>query len=601
MPMDPESCDPSGGRLRLDRQRDPGVVTAILFLILFLPALISSPRLARADDDCHRTVVITEGVRIRVEQGKRIELEALPEKGEGYYLITERFTGSRSNWRQIQLLNGTRSLIEGRWYRIPFDLLSPPYRVAALFAAFPHNRVEDGHFVHRVVCGRSGAVGESFGVIADWYTGDKDRADDLAGLVDQGVWDLRVGEEVAIPVDWLLPQLRVWAEEQAARDIPLEYGVDDQGEYALYRLQQGEALYSSVVIRFTGLMLADEVNEMAALIARRSGIDDVTDIDTGYGIRIPVEYLSDEMLPPGHPDRLAYELNRSLSSGFERAGRGLSLDGITVILDPGHGGRDPGAIHHGVWEDDHVYDIACRIKKVIETRSSGRVIMTVKDRSSGHAPSDRRPLDRDQDEEVSVSPPYKLTEQGATREGVNFRWALANYHYRELVAAGADEHSVVFTSLHADALHPALSGTMIYILGARYGSSRISLSGSVYHRRREVQQCPRIDYYKSDRSRSEGLSRGLAEEVLASLRRHDLPVHGYKPIRNHLVRRRRSYAPAVLRNNVIPLKMLIEVCNLRNKGDSRRMVDPGYRQAVAEAYVDALRNYFDGKNGKGSS
>ncbi len=61
-----------------------------------------------------------------------------------------------------------------------------------------------------------------------------------------------------------------------------------------------------------------------------------------------------------------------------------------------------------------------------------------------------------------------------------------------------------------------------------------------------------------------------------------------------------DYAPAVLRNNVIPLKMLVEVCNLRNEHDSRRMVDPAYRQAVAEAYVEALSSYFDGKNGKGN-
>ncbi len=585
---------------RRGRTADARVILAALLLLLSCAlAAPSSPALA--DDQCRRTVVIYEGVRIRVEQGNRIELEALPEKGEGYYLIAERFTGSRSNWRQVQLLNGTRSLVEGRWYRIPFDLLTPPYRVAALFAVFPHNRVENGHFIHRVVCGRSGERGESFEDIADWYTGDKGRAGDLAGLMGQEtVWDLRVGEEVAVPSDWLLPQLQAWAAEQTARDIPLEYGRDDQGEYAIYRLKQGEALYSSVVIRFTGLMEADEVNEMAALIAERSGIVDVTDIPTGFGVRIPVEYLSDDMLPPGHPERLAYELNRFLSSGFEKAGPGLGLDGITVILDPGHGGRDPGAIHHGVWEDDHVYDIACRIKKVIETRSSGRVIMTVKDRSSGFAPSDRRPLTRDQDEDVTVSPAYALTESGATREGVNFRWALANYHFNELVAAGGDENSVVFASLHADALHPALSGTMIYILGARYGSSRISLSGSTYHLRSEVAAYPRLDCYKSTRSKSEGLSRGLAEEVLASFRRHDLPVHGYQPIRNHLVRKRRSFAPAVLRNNIIPLKMLVEICNLRNEGDGRRMTDPAYRQAVAEAFVEALSTYFDGKNGKGN-
>jgi N-acetylmuramoyl-L-alanine amidase len=568
------------------------------FVLLAAALFLLSPAVTAADD-CDRVVEISEGVRVRVADGNRIELEALPEKGEGYYLLTERFTGARSEWRRVQLLNGTRTLIANRWYRIPYEILSPAYRLTALFAAFPHSRVEDGQFIHRVSCGRQGDRGERFADIARWYTGERGKADDLAALVGQPVWDLRVGEEVGIPIDWLLPELRGWAGEQAAREIPLEYGRDEQGEYALYRLKQGEALYSSVVIRFTGLMLADEVNEMAVLIAERNGIADVTDIPTGYGIRIPVEYLADEMLPPGHPDRLAWELNRALSTGYEKAGRGLGLDGITVILDPGHGGRDPGAIYHGVWEDDHVYDIACRIKQVIETRSSGRVIMTVKDRSLGFRVSDRVRT-RDDDEEVTVTPAYRLSQSGATREGVNFRWALANYHYRELVKQGADEHSVVFASVHADALHPALSGTMIYIGGARYCASRISLSGALYRKRNEVRSYPRLDNYKSARSKSEGLSRGLAEEVLASFRKHDLPVHGYKPVRNHIVRRRRNFAPAVLRNNVIPLKMLIEVCNLRNREDSKRMADPDYRQSVAEAYVEALSAYFDGKNGKGN-
>ncbi len=175
--------------------------------VMLITALLLLPGPATAGEACDRTTEIAEGIRIRVEQGNRIELEALPEPGEGYYKLAERFTGTRSNWRQVQLLNGTRSLIEGRWYRISLDLLTPPYRLAAVRSAFPRNRVEEGHYIHQVVCGRSGDEGERFEHIAHWYCVKGKGADELAGLVDQPVWDLRVGEEVAIPLDWLLPPL----------------------------------------------------------------------------------------------------------------------------------------------------------------------------------------------------------------------------------------------------------------------------------------------------------------------------------------------------------------------------------------------------------
>ena len=84
---------------------------------------------------------------------------------------------------------------------------------------------------------------------------------------------------------------------------PLVYAEDSGGEYALYRLQAGEALYSSVVVRFTGRVFAEDVNAVAAEIAARSRIADVTDIPIGYGVKIPLELVQPEFLPAGHPRR----------------------------------------------------------------------------------------------------------------------------------------------------------------------------------------------------------------------------------------------------------------------------------------------------------
>src|SRR5207245_1962960 len=58
----------------------------------------------------------------------------------------------------------------------------------------------------------------------------------------------------------------------------LRYARDGAGPYAAYRLKRGEALYSAVVVRYTGRVDAQDVNELAMSIARRSGIGDVTGI-----------------------------------------------------------------------------------------------------------------------------------------------------------------------------------------------------------------------------------------------------------------------------------------------------------------------------------
>jgi hypothetical protein len=65
---------------------------------------------------------------------------------------------------------------------------------------------------------------------------------------------------------------------------------------AVYRLKKGEALYSAVVVRFTGRIDADEANRLAQKILEYNGIRDATKIADGTPIRIPAHYLDDEVL-----------------------------------------------------------------------------------------------------------------------------------------------------------------------------------------------------------------------------------------------------------------------------------------------------------------
>ncbi|MCX8083476.1 MAG: N-acetylmuramoyl-L-alanine amidase [Calditerrivibrio sp.] len=49
----------------------------------------------------------------------------------------------------------------------------------------------------------------------------------------------------------------------------------------------------------------------------------------------------------------------------------------TVVIDPGHGGKDPGATYHGLMEKDINLDIAIRVKKKLQEYDSGlKILMT---------------------------------------------------------------------------------------------------------------------------------------------------------------------------------------------------------------------------------
>src|SRR5207247_1104936 len=152
------------------------------------------------------------------------------------------------------------------------------------------------------------------------------------------------------------------------------------GPYASYRLQKGEALYSAVVVRFTGLVYAQEVNEEASKIASRSGVADVHAIPVGYEIKIPVDDLLPDYRAADDPKRIAYEHSKLESAQFANRQKALDLKGVTIILDPGHGGRDTGALVSGVAEARYVYDITLRTAELLRKETRARVVLTVEDR-----------------------------------------------------------------------------------------------------------------------------------------------------------------------------------------------------------------------------
>ncbi|HWC65414.1 MAG TPA: N-acetylmuramoyl-L-alanine amidase, partial [Thermoanaerobaculia bacterium] len=375
----------------------------------------------------------------------------------------------------------------------------------------------------------------------------------------------------------------------------LSYGSDAEGKYALYRLLKGEALYSAVVVRFTGLVHAEDVNAEAAKIAARSGIADVRTIPVGYAVKIPRDDLLPEYRPPDDPKRQEHDRALLETAQFVNRIRAADLQGVTVVLDPGHGGRDTGALVDGVAEARYVYDITLRIADLLRRHTKAKVVCTVQDGDGGAIPDRDRLTAAISAARVMTTPPYPIED---TVAGVHLRWYLSNALLRSAVRKGGDASRVVFLSVHADSLHPAVRGSMVYIPGEQWLRKPFGKSGPVYEARREYRQEPRVAFSRRERLESEGVSRQLAEEIIGSFRRDGLPIHAFNPIRSSVIRSGREWVPAVLRYNSIPARILLEVCNLNNEEDHRLIQTRRYREDVARGVVEALSAFYSGPPAK---
>ncbi|HVS16282.1 MAG TPA: N-acetylmuramoyl-L-alanine amidase [Thermoanaerobaculia bacterium] len=573
----------------LERRRRPAAVW-LLAGALLAGALLAG--VVAAQVPAPQRVVLGPGLAAADGPGGLV-LEAEPLRGEGLLAFAERVCGDRARAEELAGAIGQRQLVVGVRYSVPYACLTPELRRRVIGALFPDGAPTGAGWRYRVP---PSSVVPSLWELSERLTGSGENfraIRDHNELVDES---LRGEQVLIVPAGLLRPPLRQLVEGVQAALPPtdeLVYGSDRGGSYAGYRLKAGEALYSSVVVRFTGRLFAEEVNALADEIARRSGIADVADIPVGFEVKIPLDLLSPEYLPPGHPGRLEYEAGLTESAQYTNRITARGLDGVTVVLDAGHGGRDVGASTAGVWESLYVYDVMLRVRRILESSTNARVVTTTRDGGS-YQIVERDVLPHSQGHAVLVTPPYTIQEG---RIGTNLRWYLANDLLARERRGGRDPDQVVFMSIHADSLHPSVRGAMVYVPGLLPIPSDYGMTGPVYASRQEVKNRPRVSFSRTERVRSEGLSRDLAGHLIRGFRAAGLAVHPNQPVRDRIVRGRNSrpWVPAVLRYNAIPAKVLIEICNLANERDRALVRTRAFRERVAQAIVDGLLQYYDGQ------
>ena len=438
---------------------------------------------------------------------------------------------------------------------------------------------------------------------------------------------LQIGEIIKIPWKWISPELKL---RQFAVKPPLKLKQDKLGKLsAQYQMQTGDTLYSSVVIRFTGRLLNDEVNQIANQLLKLNNISEARLIQNRQKIKIPLELLSEDYLGSKNDEKLSRNISSTTKNAEKIEAQKINslksvpkdkkdkkirnkpnsisrksnisdknnIHKIHVILDSGHGGGDPGAIAGSkknkdlIYEDEVVYDISRRVTELL--KNNGIIVHnTLSD------PNQKKPIrflshKHDKDEQLLVTPRYLNRNP---RTGANMRVYLVNHIFHKLKKKKVPKKNILFISLHGDALHSSLRGAMVYYPDRRFRRGMFGLKQKIYRKRKEYN--PSLTYNPSDNLYSEKLSKSFGKIVINEFRKSKLPTHRVSSaVRGYLYRKGRKTLPAVLRYSKVPTSVLVEIANLNNKHDRRSLLKSKTRQLIAKAITNSVVANFGRTSG----
>ncbi len=255
----------------------------------------------------------------------------------------------------------------------------------------------------------------------------------------------------------------------------------------------------------------------------------------GFGFGVAFPGGGDAVISRELPDLQAAELPRIAVS--DRTG----ADAPLVVIDPGHGGFDPGASStDGAREKDIALALATSVRDILLELGGVRVALT-----------------RETDRFLPLEERPRLAE-----------------------ALGAD----AFVSIHADSAPvPEAQGANVYVLSSRASDREAQALARIENESASGIDLPDgaddVAHVLADLMRREtavasvGLAASIDEESAGAMPRHE-------PFR-------RSANFVVLRSPELP-SVLFEAGYLTNPDDAKRLSDPATRQAVAEALARAI-------------
>jgi N-acetylmuramoyl-L-alanine amidase len=230
------------------------------------------------------------------------------------------------------------------------------------------------------------------------------------------------------------------------------------------------------------------------------------------------------------------------SNGQFSLARQLGLGVSRIVLDPGHGGHDPGVSGNGISESELVLDVSLRLKKLLENQPGMEVVMT-----------------RDSD----VFIPLEQRTAMANREGADLFLSIHANASRNLKARGVETYFLNF------AANPEAEA-----VAARENSA----SGQTMHRLPDIVRAITLNN-KIDESRDFADTVQKAMVRTLSTRNSELLDRGVKQ------------APFVVLIGAGMPSVLAEISFVSNRQEGVLLKSSTYRQQIAEALFDAIVKY----------
>jgi N-acetylmuramoyl-L-alanine amidase len=230
------------------------------------------------------------------------------------------------------------------------------------------------------------------------------------------------------------------------------------------------------------------------------------------------------------------------SNGQFSLARQLGLGVSRIVLDPGHGGHDPGVSGNGISESELVLDVSLRLKKLLENQPGMDVVMT-----------------RDSD----VFIPLEQRTAMANREGADLFLSIHANASRNLKARGVETYFLNF------AANPEAEA-----VAARENSA----SGQTMHRLPDIVRAITLNN-KIDESRDFADTVQKAMVRTLSTRNSELLDRGVKQ------------APFVVLIGAGMPSVLAEISFVSNRQEGVLLKSSTYRQQIAEALFDAIVKY----------
>ena len=322
---------------------------------------------------------------------------------------------------------------------------------------------------------------------------------------------------------------------------------------------------SSLSIRLTHTVLGDLFKKNRTIVVRDAPLKQIEakqkERDAVELVLTFKQFGEYKVIPLSDPDRLVIDLYNgkqetvTASADSEKPSTRSDVTAMlpapppftirTIVIDPGHGGKDPGALGiNGLAEKEVVLDVSLRLRELIEKKLKKKVIMT-----------------RDQDVFIPLDE----------------RTLMANAQKADL-----------FVSVHANSSpRRSTQGIEVYFLGRASDDRAIEVAA----RENATSQKAARDFQEvilNDLERDFNINESLEFAHLTQKAFVEQLISKY-PTSSLGVKRAPFY---VLANTNMPA-ILAEISFLTNPAEEKRLRSSQYRQKIAESLFKGIERYLD--------